>query len=236
MKKILLFFSLFLFCTITNLLAQTALQKGMQRLDIEINLPSFLDASQNTEHIYVAEISDTNPVPEIAQQFGSKPSFGNGYINVLLGTVNSILTYKNEECIVFVYTPPGIGGGTYGKIIQDSTKLFTLRNITFERIKYSFKYGMPNNSPTELEVDELYSMLTHYPHEKAKEMFNANAMVHFPLNLRGNIYKDKYTRGRVVVAGKDRREFYLYFMMTDESVLDFEKFLNDFDKVFWFRN
>lgn len=236
MKKILLLLPLFLFWGATNLEAQTALEKGMQRLDIAINLPSFLNASQNSEHIYAAEISEKNPVPEIAQQFGSKASFGDGYINVLLGTVNSILTYKDEDCIVFVYVPPGKGGSNYGRIIQDSTKLFTFKNISFERIKHNFKYGKPNNSPSELEADELYSMLTHYPNDNAKKMFNANVLVSFPLNLRGNIYKDKYTRGRVVVAGKDRCEFYLYFMMTDRSALDFENFLNDFNKVFWFSN
>lgn len=64
--------ALFLFFGFTNLLAQTALEKGMEEYGIDINLPSFLDASQNTERIYVAEISEENPVPEIAQQFGSK--------------------------------------------------------------------------------------------------------------------------------------------------------------------
>ena len=236
MRNTLLLLPLILFWGATNLVAQTALEEGIDRLGIAIDLPSFMNPSQNSERIYVAEINEKNPIPEIAQTYGSKASFGDTYFNVLLGMVNSILTYKNGECVVFVYTPPGRGGNSFGKAIQDSTKIHTLNNISFERIKSNFKFGKPNRSPSELDTDELYSMLTHYPCAKAKQMFNANAMVSYPLNLRGNIYKNKYTRGRAVVAGKDYRQFYLYFMMTDESVLDFEKFLNDFEKVFWFKD
>ena len=216
-------------------MAQTALEKGLKTNGITINLPPFLNASQNTKRIYVAEINEQNPIPEIAQTYGSKASFGNAYFNVMFGTVNSILTYKNGECVVFVYLPPAKVGSIYGRIIQDSTILFTLNNITFERIKHDFKYGKPYCAPSELDAKELYSMLTHYPHKKAQEMFNANIMVSYPLNLRGNIYKNKYTRGRAVVIGKDWYEVYLYFMMTDKSSLNFEKFLNDFDHLFWFK-
>ncbi len=237
MKKILLMFPLFLFLGISKLIAQTSLELGMDGFNIDINLPSFLNASENIERIYVAEITDKNPVPEIAQQFGSKITFGETYFNVFFGTVNAILTYKNDECVVFVYTSsPFKGSNNYGQIVQDSAKLFTFKNIPFARIKHDFKYGLPNNYPSELEADELYSMLTHHSYDRAKKMFNANVLVSYPLNFRGNIYKNKYTRGRAVVAGKDYRVFYLYFIMTDKSVLEFEKYLNDFERVFYFRD
>ncbi len=212
----------------------SALKKGTEQLGISVNLPTFLEASKNSNLIYPAEITEKNPLPTIAQQFGGEPASGNTYFNVLFGKVNSILTYKEKDCEVIVYMPPGRGGNSYGKIIQDSTKLHTLNNISFGRIKSNFKYGINRIDASELEADELYSMLTHYPYDRAKKMFNANAMLSFPLNLRGNIYDGKYTRGRAVVVGKDRHEIYLYFMMTDKSSLDFENFLNDFDKVFWF--
>ncbi len=225
-----------LFWGATNLVAQTSLEKGMAKHGVDMNLPSFLNVSENTEKIYVTQINEKNPIPEIAQQSGSRTSSSDTFFKALFGRINSILTYKNGECVVIVYTFPGMGSNNYGQVIRDSTKLFTFRNISFERIKYNFKYGLPNNYPSELEANELYSMLTHYPHDKAKKMFNANALVSFPLNLRGNTYKNKYTRGITVIAGKNRRQFYLYFMMTDKSVLNFEKYLNDFEKVFWFNN
>jgi hypothetical protein len=234
MRKLLLLFLLLIWVA-TNIIAQTALEIGMAENGIEVNLPSLVDVTQNAELFYVTPVCEKSPVPEIAQQFGAKASFGDTFFKVFFGTINSILTYKNGECIVFVYTFPGHEGSAYGRIIQDSTKLFTFRNITFERIKHDFKYGLPNNSPSELDADELYSMLTHYTYKKAKKMFNANAMISYPLNLRGNIYKEKYTPGRAVVAGKEHRQFYLYFMMTDESVLNFDKYLHDFKKAFWFK-
>ncbi|SFL05031.1 hypothetical protein SAMN05216357_111110 [Porphyromonadaceae bacterium KH3CP3RA] len=70
--------------------------------------------------------------------------------------------------------------------------------------------------------------------ELAKTMFNANIMVSYPVNLRGNIYRDKYTRCRAVVVGKDRLEFVIIFMMTDESMENFDNYLKDIEKIFWF--
>lgn len=235
MKKNILLLTTILFWGVTLLVAQTQLELSTERLGIQFNQPSFLEASQNAKMIYVEEITQENPLPSMDQTYGSKPSVGAQYLNSMLGMVSSILTFKNGECVVFVYVPPGKGGSTYGRVINDSTLLCTLNNISFGRIKSNFKYGIQNKDATELEALELNSMLTHYSHEDAQNIFNANVLVSYPLNLRGNIYKNKFSRGKAVVVGKDRHEIYLYFMMTDESVLNFPEFLKDFERVFWFK-
>jgi len=38
------------------------------------------------------------------------------------------------------------------------------------------------------------------------------------------------------VVAKDRHEIYLYFMMTDYSVNNFDNYLNDLSKAFWFND
>ena len=236
MKKQRLTFTIMSILISMNLIAQTVLERGMQENKIGVKLPSFLIATNNAERIYVTEINEKNPIPGINQQYGNEPSYGDTFFNVFFGTINSILTYKNGECVVFVHTGPRSGVDNYKKIAMDSVKLLTFKNISFERTKHDFKFGIPYSAPSEYEADELYSMLTLYPQEKAKKMFNANAMISYPLNLRGNVYKGKYTRGRAVVVGKDFWQFYLYFMMTDENVMHFEKFLDNFEKVFWFKH
>ena len=234
MKNIVTIF-FFLFCWGTfNVQGQTALEKAFKKIDVSMNIPSYFNVSQNDDVIGVAEVTKKEPLPTLAQIYGFDPGQGNTAINAIFGLLQSIFEHKNGEYLIFVSVVPGRGGSTYGKVVKDSTELFTLKNLSFGRIKHDFRYGEPLKDASELEADELYSMLTHYPREQAQEMFNANVMVTYPMNLWGSAYKDKYTRSRAVVIAKDRLEIYLYFMMTDESAKNFDTYLQDLNKVFWF--
>ena len=146
-----------------------------------VKIPSQYEESENESHVYPVEITETNPIPELAQLYEQKPVKGDTFFNILFGTVSSILKHSNNECIVFISIPPGRGGSSYGKIATDSTMLSVFKHISFGRIKHDFKYESPFNDASELAAMELYSMLTHYPVTKAKEMFNAGAMVSYPL-------------------------------------------------------
>jgi hypothetical protein len=219
---------------ISNLCAQSFLEESAAIFSISVKIPSQYKASKNKDYIYPVEITKANPIPELAQQFRQKPVKGDVFFNVFFGMVNSILEHSNDECIVIVYIPPVTGGSCYGKIATDSAMLRVFKHIPFERIKTEFSYESPLNAPSELAAMELYSMLTHYPSAKAEEMFNAGTMVSYPLNFRKNIFQKKFTRGRAVVIGKDRRHLFLYFMLTDKSVLDFDKYLEEFNRAFVF--
>lgn len=230
-KKILVFIAL-LFWGVTVLVAQTELDKSAKNLGISLKIPSFYSVSENTGGIYPAEITDENPVPDLAQQYQLKPAHGNTFFNAYFGLVTAVFEHSNKECLVFVYIPPGIGIDNFGKISKDSLQLETFKHISFRRIRSNFQYGKPFTGISELDAMELYSMLTHYPSAKARKMFNAAAMVSYPLSFRGNVYKEKFTRGKGLVFGKLGHEMYLYFLMTDQSVLDFDKYLDEFDQAF----
>lgn len=225
---------LFLLCWgVSSVQGQTALEKAVKRINVSVNMPSFFNASQNEEFIGVVEVTEKDPLPTLAQNYGFEPAYGNTAIGVIFGGVDAILEHKDGDYLVIVYVSPGRGGGKYGDIITDSTVLYTLNNLSFSRIK-KIRYGKQMEDASEWEADELYSMLTHYPREQAQKKFNANVMVMYPVNLRGNIYRDKFTRSKAVVVAKDRLEIYLYFMMTDESAKNFDTYVKDLDKVFWF--
>lgn len=218
---------LFLFCLgISTIQGQTTLAKAVKRINVNMKLPSCFNISQNENIIDVTEVTVKDSL--------SKLAYENTVINTIFGGVDAILEHKDGEYLIFVYVSPGKSGGKYGAVITDSTELFVLKNLAFGRIKRDFCYGKPNLDASEIEADELYSMLTIYPKEQTREMFNANVMVMYPLNLRGNIYKDKYTRSRALVIAKDRLDIYFYFMMTDKSVKNFDIYLMDLDKAFWF--
>ena len=80
-------------------------------------------------------------------------------------------------------------------------------------------------------------LVTHYPDETAKDIFNGASMFIYPLNFRGETCQGQYTCGRgVVVFGKNNVPLELYFIMTDESVADFDKYLSELKGVFTFQN
>ncbi len=233
MKRIVLI--LILLLTVVQIsLAQTQLEKDAKEIGVSVNLPSFYNASENHEWIFPAEATDEYPLPDLAQQYGTKPACGNTFFNAHFGLVSGVLEHSDHECIVLACLPPGGGRNNFRSFPKDSMQLATFEHINFGRIKRDFRYGKAFENVSEIEAFELYSMLTHYPLAKAQEMFNAGAMVSYPLNFKGNIYKDGFTRGKALVIGKNGREVYLYFMMTDTSVLNFEKYLEEFDGAFLF--
>ncbi len=236
LKKIIVFTALLLIIGFTPVRAQSFLKESANRLGISVKIPPGYEVSENDNIFYPAEISDSNPIPSIAQTYKQEPVKGDAFFNVFFGMVTSVFKHKSNECVVIVFIPPGRGGSNYGEIATDSSMLRTFKHIAFERIKTNFNYGSAFDGPSELDAMEIYSMLTHYPAEKARQMFNASAMVEYPLNFKRNVFQERFTRGRAVVVGKDRREFFLYFMMTDTSVLLFDKYLNDFDKAFNINN
>ena len=105
-------------------------------------------------------------------------------------------------------------------------------SLTYNRIKTDFKYGYPG--ATEQDIEDLKMMMTFYPHDTATVLFNADYMMVYPFNMEGKKYQDKFTRTRVVVTGKDGLDVFFYFMMTDEGIKNFDKYLMDFKGIFLF--
>lgn len=232
MKKRILFYA-FAILFVANLSAQTALEKAATRLNIAVNIPDNISASANENNIYPCEITDDNPIPTIGQTYHIEFAQGNTAINTFFGMASSILQFKNEDCVVLVTIPPGKGASRMVSTL-DSTLAYISQNIDFGSIKGGFRYGKPFRSVSLQEAEELNSMLHHYPDSLAQKLFNANVMVSYPINLRGNTYLDKYTRCKSITVGKRGREIFLRFFMTDESFYNFDKYLMKLEKAFWF--
>jgi hypothetical protein len=228
---------LLLFLSAVVVYGQTSLEKAMKRINVSINMPSYFNASQNKDHIYVTEITEEDSIPTIAQLYRFQPAYGSTAFKVFFGMINAIIRHENEEYIIFVYALPGKGDEPHGDIRTYDTKIYTLNEVLpFSRIKSDFNYGAKMRSATPPEVYDLDLMLMHYPKEQAGELFNADAMVMYPINLYGNVYEDKYTVCRAVVAEKDGLSFFLYFMLTNDNYKNFDSCLKDIAKVFWFND
>lgn len=232
-KNLILLSILFVF-GFSDIQAQTALKKAMDRINVSINMPSCFKVSQNEEVMSIIETKEDEILPTIAQSYGIEPAYGNTFFLAMFGLVHSIVESEKSDYLFFVNVSPGKGGGFYGNAPDNPEKLNVFNNISLGGIKRHFQWGNPMVDASEAEANELYPLLKVYSKELAKTMFNANVIVSYPVNLRGNIYKNKYTRCRAVVVGKDRLEFEIIFMMTDESVKNFDEHMKDINNIFWF--
>jgi hypothetical protein len=214
---------------------QTALEKGMARIGVEINMPSYFNVSQNQKHIYVTEITEKDPIPTMAQTYQIEPAYGNTAFKVYFATVHAIMRHESGEYVIFVYAVPGRGNIPHGDIKTHESKIYTLNEVLpWGGIRSNFNYGKKFRSVSFQNVYDLDLLLTHCPREQARELFNADAMVMYPMNLQGNVYEEKYTVCRAVVAAKDGLSFFLYFMLTDDNFQKFDTYLQDIAKVFLF--
>jgi len=208
---------------------KTALEKAMKIMNVNMNLSPLFTATQNEEMFLPAKDSISRTIDQI---FFDAPVYGNAAINTIFGNVHSILTHKNGECKILVFASGEIDV-KYGKMVADNARLFNVVNSTFNRIKKDFRYGT-SKSATREQIEELDMMVRHCPKEQAKEMFNADDIIMYPLNLRGNAFEDKYTRSRAVVVAKNGLSIFFYFLMTDESVKNFDQYLKDLSGSFMF--
>lgn len=84
------------------------------------------------------------------------------------------------------------------------------------------------------EIDELKMLVTDYPAKLAKKYFNADYMLMYPIDTKQQECRDKFTRGRCVVIGKDYRYIFMYFLLTDDNAKDLDKYLEQLKGMIWF--
>ena len=150
--------------------------------------------------------------------------------------IHSKFTNQDGQCKVYIYVS-GANRILYEKF--DTNNLIQLSHpdpLSFNRIKSDFMYGQRGQSATEQDTKDLDMMLTHYPQENAKALFNANYMVGFPYNMEGKKCEERFSSGRVLVTGKGGLDVFLYFFFTDQGADHFEKYLSDFKKILWFND
>jgi hypothetical protein len=231
-RKISLFF-IISFWGISIVYGQTALEKAIKVMNMSIQMPSYFDASKNEDLIYVTPITEESPIPKLAQTYYFEPVFGSTAFKVFFGQIHSIIRHTSGEYLIFV-SAAGEFVVKYGFLIEEKSDLFNVRDLTFNGIKSNFRYGKRMESASKEEIEELDLMLTHYSEKQAKKMFNADRMVTYPMNLRGEIYEEKYPRCRALVVSKKGLDIFFYFLMTNESAKKFDEYLEDLNKVFWF--
>lgn len=232
MKKITKLLALLLLLTGANAAnAQPMLEKALDLMKVQFTMPASYTASQNEDPIYA---STEKPGLTLNQIYGDEPLTGEKFFERAFGGFHSIFTHNDGECLIFVVA---MGENTikYTDWAKTDKALIDPAVKVFGAIKSSLKYGRRMTGPNESEREELKMMVTYFPEDQAKEMFNASIMFMFPYNLRGEVYKNKFTRCRqVIITSKEGLGILFSFMMTDQSAKNFDKYLKDIDKAFVF--
>jgi hypothetical protein len=208
---------------------KTALERALDTMQVSLNLPSFLIASQNKYSVYAVQGAE----PSLDQQYEHVTASGDMALNVQFGTLHSIIRHIDEDYVLFV-SAIGESDILLGDLRDAINQFYNVVNSTFNRIKHDLHYGTPYTSATKEEIAALETMIIHYPKKKVQELFNADWMVSYPMNLRGEVYEDKYSQCKAVAVSKNGLNIFFYFMMTDETAENFDRYLQNLKKVFWY--
>lgn len=144
------------------------------------------------------------------------------------------LLHRDGKCLLAINTcPKRIDGKKLTIPLRDEA----LKDYIFTRVGNHFEFTQPGRSMCRQALKDVEMLVTHYPTETAKDIFNGVSLFVYPLNFQGNTYRSIYSCGRgVVVISKHNIPLELYFFMTDESVKEFDKYLSSLKGVFTFQD
>jgi hypothetical protein len=151
-----------------------------------------------------------------------------------LKLVHAKFTHQDGQCKVYIYA----SGADRIFLGFDKKSIVQLNHpapLSFNRIKSNFMYGR-YEAATAQETKDLDMMLTHYPQENAKALFNADYMVGYPYNMEGKKCEERFSSGRAIVTGKGGLDVFIYFFFTEQGADHFDKYLSDFKKTLWFND
>ncbi len=151
-------------------------------------------------------------------------------IRNMLAMQSGILSHHDEECMIAIR----VAFDPIEKVHIPYTAE-EAREYIFTRVSNSFEWSKKYLSRTKQDLIDVEMLVTDYPEDIAKSIFNGSSMFIYPLNFKGEYCQDKYRYGRgVVVLAKYNIPLFLYFFMTEKSITSFDKYLSELKGVFWF--
>lgn len=143
-----------------------------------------------------------------------------------LGYLCAKLKHEDGQCQIM----PFVSGAGHGPAPGNPSW------YTFARIRSDFRYGGDLGSASELDTEDLKIMLYYYPQDSAKAIFNTDYMICYPIDMKRKKHENEFTRTRCIVTWKNGSEIFLYFVLTDKGMRNFNKYLWDFQGTLWFKD
>ena len=174
----------------------------------------------------------------ISEAFGLNDS--NNPKELLWTTNNSITSqwiHEDGECILFMQCS-GDKPSVNGKVPEaDRTKYKLPEEYLYGWIKPSVNVEpMSLKKVTEEEKEEIKKKITFWTPEKAKEVFNAQYVITYPIKSEKSVYMGKYTHKMDLMMIKWEEHLTVSFLLTKKGYKQIDKYLKEVEEAFRFED
>ena len=154
----------------------------------------------------------------------------------LLWTTGSIILsqwiHEDGECILFIKC-----SGDRPIEMKTNKSIDGLPRSMFEWIRERLNVTpMSFKKITEKEIQEIKKKITLWPPEKAKETFNAQYVITYPIKSKKSVYMGKYTHKMDLMMTKWGEHLTVSFLVTKKGNKNIEKYIKDVEEAFWFED
>ena len=159
----------------------------------------------------------------------------------LLWTARGIITsqwiHEDGECILFIKCSGMNKRIIKGKELKPNKSIDKLPRNVFGWIREKLNVTpMSFKKITEEEIQEIKKKINMWPPEKAKETFNAQYVITYPIKSKKSVYMGKYTHKMDLMMTKWGEHLTVSFLVTKKGNKNIEKYIKDVEEAFWFED
>ena len=158
----------------------------------------------------------------------------------LLWTARGIITsqwiHEDGECILFIKCS-GDRPIIKGKGMKPNKSIDRLPTNVFGRLRERLNVTpMSFKEITEEEIQEIKKKIAIWSPQKAKETFNAQYVITYPIKSKKSVYMGKYTHKMDLMMTKWGEHLTVSFLVTKKGNKNIEKYIKDVEEAFWFED
>ena len=171
-----------------------------------------------------------NPLPQyiISETFGLSSSPANPI--ELRITANNVITsqwiHEDGECILFIKCT--------GMKSRINKSIDEIPKSTFDWIKYTLGMGSFLTRITEEQMREVQKQISIWTPEKARETFNAQYVITYPIKNEKAVYMDRYMHKLELIMIKWGENLTVSFLVTEKGNENIDKYIKDVEGAFRF--
>ena len=152
-------------------------------------------------------------------------------------SIDSQWIHEDGECILFLKCS-GDKPSINGKVPEaDRTKYKLPEEYLYGWIKPSVNVEpMSLKKVTEEEKEEIKKKITFWTPEKAKEVFNAQYVITYPIKSKKSVYMGKYTHKMDLMMIKWEEHLTVSFLLTKKGYKQIDKYLKEVEEAFRFED
>lgn len=151
-------------------------------------------------------------------------------------SITSQWIHEDGECILFI----SCSGGRpiiKGKVLKPNKSFDKLPENMYNWMKQKLNVAPLSLSRiTEEEVEKVKKEITIWSPEKAKETFNAQYMITYPIKSKKSVYMSKYTHKLDLMMIKWGEHLTVSFLVTKKGNRSINKYIRDVEGAFWFED